>query len=591
MALLALLALLSGAGLVVLVLLNLLESSERFRAQAELDAARDARQVAAGLVARLRDPRVLTAGLPGELCAFDAGQPVAPAGAGWVEPLPPQPPDPVLTARLLEAQLAEQAGNDPVVTGSLYDALLGAGGPAGIRGLVASAAAAWHAQRHDRTERAEALLASLDAALASTRPGQLADPELASVVASAVLLHHERGNPVPAWAAGLLTALPAQPGSALLQRLGDPLLVAEHQQALHARERLLQVQAWARSCARGPNLVGGADDPRILLWFPEAGAFVTTPSALAAALGADEPRARVVAAAHHGPDAESVVPGALVVLPRALPAPGWFAQPAGIALAVGARGTVFLGSALLAVRALRREAAAVRTRAEFLTVVTHELKTPLASIRLLAEMLLEHRVPPGKEAEYHRALAGEGARLSMLIENVLDLGRVERGERALDLRDEDALGLAADAVALFQPLAERDGLALTCALPAGPVTVRADRGAVHQALLNVLDNARKYAATGRRIDVTGAVVADQFVVSVRDHGQGIPEAEWDLVFERFRRGSAHAHGSVPGIGLGLHLARTIARRHGGELRCKAPAEGAGAVFVLELPCRTQEGAA
>jgi len=272
------------------------------------------------------------------------------------------------------------------------------------------------------------------------------------------------------------------------------------------------------------------------------------------------------------------------VTPRQPAEPPLFARPAAALAAVLTLAFVFAGSALFAVRALRQQAAAVRTRAEFLTMVTHELKTPLAAIRLLGEMLVEGRVPAGREREYYGLLAGEAARLSMLIENVLDLGRMERGERAYDLRPTDLAEVVRESVALFAPVAQRDGVELALYEGAPRAVAPADRGALLQALLNVLDNARKYAAAGRRIAVTTAARGASFEVALRDFGPGVADDEREAIFDRFRRGARHAHGAVPGVGLGLHLAQQIARRHGGELRCARPADGPGAVFTFTLPC-------
>ncbi|MGB3968051.1 MAG: HAMP domain-containing sensor histidine kinase, partial [Planctomycetota bacterium] len=235
-------------------------------------------------------------------------------------------------------------------------------------------------------------------------------------------------------------------------------------------------------------------------------------------------------------------------------------------------------------RASRREAEAVRTQAEFLTTVTHELKTPLASIRLLAEMLSEGRAA-GREAEYYRMLAGEAGRLSMLIENVLDLGRLERGERAADLRVHDVADVVRETVALVAPVAQRDAAAIVVSGIDGPLPARIDRAALVQALISVLDNARKYGKGPIEVGVAGAGV--QVCVTVRDHGPGVPVPERERIFERFVRGEAHRHGSTPGVGIGLYLARAIARRLHGELACGAPLDGGpGALFTLTLPMET-----
>jgi signal transduction histidine kinase len=209
--------------------------------------------------------------------------------------------------------------------------------------------------------------------------------------------------------------------------------------------------------------------------------------------------------------------------------------------------------------------------------VTHELKTPLAGIRLLGEMLAEGRAR-GREQDYYRMLAGEAERLSQLIQNVLDLGRIERGERAYDLRSHDVGELVATTLAWFVPLVRQDGLVVASTV-SGLCRARIDRDAFVQALVAVLDNARKYGASGGRLDV--AVVGGPQVggdsavrVAVRDHGPGVPESEHESVFAKFVRGQAHRHGSTPGVGIGLYLARTIVRRLGGELAVASASETA-----------------
>ena len=117
-------------------------------------------------------------------------------------------------------------------------------------------------------------------------------------------------------------------------------------------------------------------------------------------------------------------------------------------------------------------------------------------------------------------------------------------------------------------------------LDPGVVIARVDRGAIAQALWNLLDNARKYALAGKAVVLTqrGGRIA------VRDFGTGVPEKEREAVFAKFTRGTDQRDGSVPGLGLGLHLARAIALAHGGGLVCRAPGDGgAGSEFVLTLP--------
>lgn len=241
-------------------------------------------------------------------------------------------------------------------------------------------------------------------------------------------------------------------------------------------------------------------------------------------------------------------------------------------------------------RSVRRETEAARTRSDFLTMVTHELKTPLAGIRLLAEMLQDgHVTGQDQHEEYYRRLNNESVRLTMLIENVLDLGRMERGERAYDFAAVDVDELVAESVELFEPIAAAAGLRITAPASATGLSIRGDRNALLQSLLNVLDNARKYAAGGDRLDIQVSRRECTCEVLVRDHGPGIPESERRTVFDRFQRGARHVDGSVPGVGLGLYLSRTILRNHGGDLEAIAPRDGGpGVCFRFALPIAMSE---
>lgn len=235
---------------------------------------------------------------------------------------------------------------------------------------------------------------------------------------------------------------------------------------------------------------------------------------------------------------------------------------------------------------MKRERAAMALRSEFLTSVTHELKTPLSSIRLFTEMLAEGRVDnEDKRREYHRLLAGEATRLSALVENVLDLGRMERGERSYDPRREDLGDLVDEAVELFRPIAEAEGLAIRLDRDDGvalPVSV--DRTALMQCLLNLFENTRKYAAEGKVLQLRLERVDGEAQLRIQDQGPGIEASQRETIFERFRRGVSQKDGSIPGVGLGLYLARRILQTHGGDLQAVDPPSGqGGACFLLRLP--------
>jgi signal transduction histidine kinase len=415
----------------------------------------------------------------------------------------------------------------------------------------------------------------------SGRP-EAARPLLAAAErgSSALLLFAALERRAPAWAAEVLESLGRGEALAVLGRL------REHAQALEVGPLLMAIESVAErrallgrvaaaldtfAHARSPVTLLAGDE--LLLFFPpDRGAL-----AKRADLEALWPGRELALGARASEAAEPVVAAALWMEPDASGALRWSGTAAFGALAL-VLGTTL---ALVLVLALR----AVREQAAFLATVTHELKTPLAGIRMFAEILEQGRVDGANQrAEYHRLLAGEAARLSSLIENVLDLGRLERGERAYDQRPLEPHAVVREALELASPLLARDGLELEAVVAKALAPAIADRGAFVQALHNVLDNARKYARAGARVAVTAGPERDAYVVRVRDFGPGVAARERDRVFARFVRGEAQRDGSVPGLGIGLHLARTLLRAQGGELRYEEPADaGGGACFVLSLP--------
>ncbi len=537
-----------------------------------------------------------------------AGTVVYPEPLGWLHEHPQAPLDAVVADRLQQAQIAEFARGDATAALAQFDELLGPQGPTGDAALPCLLAAAWAAHRAGDTARSDLLAARRAAALAKLSAAGLAQPELAAFVAGSVLLDAARGQaPAPALTP-LLQALPERLTAALFARLherGQPAAaLATAAAAIQQQRRRLVLAQGLVPQFDAPTLARAADG-QLVLWFADpqtAGngrGAVTRPEFLHSLVAPDGPTERAPSDPRRTlpavpstagltfleptGDHEVVVPGLAWVAPAAVPEPHWLARPAAVVTATLALVFVFGGSLWFAARALRRETLAIRARSDFLTGVTHELKTPIASIRLVAEVLSDDEVPAAKQLEYFALLAGESARLSMLIENVLDLGQMERGERAYDLRPGDLAQVVRDAVRLFGPLAQRAGLQLEVHEGAGEVPATIDQGALLQALLAVFENARKYAAAGGQLTVTTAHRGDQFTIDVRDFGPGVPTAERDAVFERFQRGRAHRHGSIPGTGLGLYLARSIVARHGGTLVCLAPADGPGARFRFTLP--------
>lgn len=257
----------------------------------------------------------------------------------------------------------------------------------------------------------------------------------------------------------------------------------------------------------------------------------------------------------------------------------------------------FIGLAVLAAmvgvlqawRTLRQQIALHEAKSNFVSAVSHELRAPLASVRLLAEGLARDGLAdPAKRQEYGRFLVDETRRLGTLIENVLSLGRLEQGRRPLEIAPTDVRRLVHETVRRFEPLAAERGLVLDVDDRTGaePLEAAWDGLAVQQALANLLDNALKHGPDGSRIQVTLERVPNasrpRIVLAVRDQGPGIPEEDHERIFDRFYRRGSELRRETRGVGLGLALVREIAVAHGGRVWVVSQ-PGRGADFRLELP--------
>lgn len=235
-------------------------------------------------------------------------------------------------------------------------------------------------------------------------------------------------------------------------------------------------------------------------------------------------------------------------------------------------------------RTLRRERQLNEMKSQFVASVSHELRAPVASIRLMADALEAEKVAPGTAKEFHRLIAREGARLSTLVGNVLDHARIEQGKRVWKMEPCDLESLVADTLRVMEPLAREKNITLRSALV--PLEAAVDAGAIQQALVNLLDNAIKFSPAGSTIETSLSIYEERrtWRVAVRDEGPGIASAEQARIFERFYRPGDELRRETQGTGIGLSLVKAIAEAHGGSVSVESD-PGHGSTFTLTAPHR------
>jgi two-component system, OmpR family, phosphate regulon sensor histidine kinase PhoR len=243
------------------------------------------------------------------------------------------------------------------------------------------------------------------------------------------------------------------------------------------------------------------------------------------------------------------------------------------------------GVSFIVARAVSKELAVTRLQADFVAAVSHEFRSPLASISQIAELLDADRWPT---AEHRRKgcqiLTRETARLKRLVEGLLDFARMEAGTETYRLQPVESEELVRRAVEEFRTTANGSTLEIQVAgeLP----VIRADCDALRRALWNLLDNAVKYSPAPATIRVEAVAADGWLAIRVRDQGIGIPAAEQALIFQRFFRGGQAKAGGVKGTGIGLPMVRHIIQGHSGQIAVES-APGQGSTFTILLPAGRQ----
>jgi PAS domain S-box-containing protein len=236
------------------------------------------------------------------------------------------------------------------------------------------------------------------------------------------------------------------------------------------------------------------------------------------------------------------------------------------------------------VRDVTAEKEARRLKDELVSVVSHELRTPLASLVGFAELLLNREFDEIERREFHTIILEEGRRLTALINDFLDLQRMEGGRRTVVPVPLDLAALLGRAVAAAGADPERPIRLHAPALP----PVAADADALLQVLANLLSNARKFSPDGGPVDLTARVLAGAVEVSVRDRGLGLPVEALPRLFEKFYRVDNSDRREIKGTGLGLAISRQIVEAHGGRISVESAGLGQGTTVRFTLPLAPSE---
>ncbi len=223
-----------------------------------------------------------------------------------------------------------------------------------------------------------------------------------------------------------------------------------------------------------------------------------------------------------------------------------------------------------------------QVKAEFLATLSHELRTPLSAIIGWVQMLKD-APSPQEVAEGVQVIERNVRMQSQLIEDLLDMSRIEAGKVSLDIQRLDLAVVVAAAMETVRPAAEAKGIRLTSAFSSVGGIVMGDKNRLQQIVWNLLTNAVKFTPKQERIHVTIKRAASQVEVSVTDTGQGIAPEFLGQIFERFRQGDASTTRRQGGLGLGLSIAKQLAELHGATLHAASLGLGQGSCFTLEIP--------
>ncbi len=242
-----------------------------------------------------------------------------------------------------------------------------------------------------------------------------------------------------------------------------------------------------------------------------------------------------------------------------------------------------------------------RLKSDFIAIVSHELRTPLASIIGYVDLMLDEETGPLNEeqSQYLGIIERNAERLSRLINDILDISRIEAGRIDLAMAPLNMVEIARETVVTMQPQAQVKGIEMTVSMAEGLPPIQGDPDRIRQVLVNLLSNAIKFTPQGGQVEISGwclaageqppppgpelATINDWLLISVADTGIGIAAEELDRIFDKFYQAGGFANRSVGGSGLGLSIVRGIVEAHGGKIWAQSAGENQGSTFTFALP--------
>jgi K+-sensing histidine kinase KdpD len=359
----------------------------------------------------------------------------------------------------------------------------------------------------------------------------------------------------------------------LMQLVADRLALAINQARLYEGERFARAEAERLATERAAVLAQIGDGVVIA---GQDGAVTFVNEAARSFFGASMPAGAIAALQRAAQDGDSVTleldgdqDQARIAVGRAVP--------------VTADDGSTMG-AVLTLRDVTDERVLEQRKDEFFSGMSHDLRTPVATIKGAVEVVLENE-PPGVPGALHRMLQiinDEADRMSTLVDDLLELTRAQAGHLQLQFESTDLGSLVERVARSIEPLAAARAQRVLRDVPAEPVEAAVDAGRLERALQNLIANAQKYGRDGGAIDVRLTCDAATAQITVADDGPGIPEADQRRIFERFYRSSDIATRRIQGSGLGLPIARAVVELHGGRLDVVST-PGRGATFTMSVP--------